>query len=470
MKTVRRAFAALLIAALLLALPFPTAIAAGSGTNLFLELDKTEAEAGEYVTVTVKNRAMKVCSFTGGVSFDPTKVVCTAVTPTNTKLTDTAGKTYDALRTSTTENAAAMNAVGFAFVSTTEREYRAGTLVTVTFRVIGKGTTGFTVYENSDGRDGFASEAAEATVFFCGGASSYLPGDRNIAPDAVASADSYGSREEGPSYPSNMLDGDQNTRWQTEKAGTTEDPAWAALTWENENTLDHTVIYWTSAHPVVNGFKLQISEDGKNWTDTEISVSRKTASNDRATDTVTLLEQPTTQYLRVYCFDNGEDGKYNPAIVEWEVYGTGAVAPAKPLDPTAANVTDRTITLTTVKGYEYRMGDGAWQTSPAFANLEPSTSYVFYQRVAATTAEEAGESSKGVSVKTEKDKGMLGDVDLDGEVGANDLTALARHVGNIEALTEPRALSNANVDKQDGVGANDLTTLARFVAGIITEF
>ena len=469
MRTVRRLLAAFLAAALLCTLPFPTAFAVGNDTNLILELNKTEAEVGDTVTVTVKNRAMKVCSFTGGVSFDPEKVTCIGINPADARLTDTSGESVKATRTSTTETAAVMNAVGFGFASAYEDSYRAGTLLTVTFKVIGTGTTGLTLYEDSDGTDGFRSEAAETTVLYVKGEASYLPDGTNIAPLASADADSYGSRDEGPSYPSNMTDGDKNTRWQSQNEGSTSKPAWASLTWENEKLLNSAVIYWTSAHPVENGFKMQISEDGRTWTDTPITVKRANASNDRVTDTVTFTETPNTKYLRVYCFDNGQNGKYNPAITEFEVYGVAGTAPAKPLLPTASVITDHSITLTKVNGYEYSRDSKTWQKDPYFGSLLPQTDYIFYQRAAATASEEAGPASAGVTFTTGEGKGgLLGDTDLDGTVGAADLTKLARHVGGITALSDPTALLNADTDGDGSVGSTDLTRLARFVGGIIS--
>ena len=63
----------------------------------------------------------------------------------------------------------------------------------------------------------------------------------------------------------------------------------------------------------------------------------------------------------------------------------------------------------------------------------------------------------------------LGDLDLDGDVDAYDLTALARHVGGIEPVTG-QALLNADVDGDNDVDAYDLTKHARYVGGIITEW
>jgi len=60
-----------------------------------------------------------------------------------------------------------------------------------------------------------------------------------------------------------------------------------------------------------------------------------------------------------------------------------------------------------------------------------------------------------------------GDMNLDGEVNADDLTALARHVAKIEALTDSYALQSADVDNNGSLSADDLTKLARYVAKII---
>lgn len=63
----------------------------------------------------------------------------------------------------------------------------------------------------------------------------------------------------------------------------------------------------------------------------------------------------------------------------------------------------------------------------------------------------------------------MGDLDLDGDVDAYDLTMLARHVGGIEYITG-QALLNADVDGDGLVDAYDLTMHARYVGGIITDW
>jgi len=65
---------------------------------------------------------------------------------------------------------------------------------------------------------------------------------------------------------------------------------------------------------------------------------------------------------------------------------------------------------------------------------------------------------------------VLGDLDADGDVDAEDLTILARHVAGIAPLTDKTALANGDVDGNGTVDAEDLTIHARFVAGIILTF
>ena len=61
---------------------------------------------------------------------------------------------------------------------------------------------------------------------------------------------------------------------------------------------------------------------------------------------------------------------------------------------------------------------------------------------------------------------LRGDIDLDGDVDAADMTLLARHVAKISTLSG-QALENADVDLDGDVDAEDMTLLARYVAKII---
>lgn len=65
---------------------------------------------------------------------------------------------------------------------------------------------------------------------------------------------------------------------------------------------------------------------------------------------------------------------------------------------------------------------------------------------------------------------LIGDVNGDGAITADDLTALARHVAKISVITDTAALARCDVTKDGSVTADDLTMLARYVAKIISSF
>ncbi len=79
---------------------------------------------------------------------------------------------------------------------------------------------------------------------------------------------------------------------------------------------------------------------------------------------------------------------------------TNKPTPQRPSAPTILTVTDTTVTLKKIDGYEYKMNNGAWQTSGVFEGLSPNTEYTFYQRVAEIDTTYASESSVGVTAKT----------------------------------------------------------------------
>lgn len=66
--------------------------------------------------------------------------------------------------------------------------------------------------------------------------------------------------------------------------------------------------------------------------------------------------------------------------------------------------------------------------------------------------------------------GLKGDVNLDGEVTAADVTLLAQHAAGIEFITDAVALANGEVNGDGEITASDVTKLACYAAGIITDW
>ena len=110
-----------------------------------------------------------------------------------------------------------------------------------------------------------------------------------------------------------------------------------------------------------------------------------------------------------------------------------------------------------------------------YVYLTARSGYVFSEEAEAmlngspAEAEMTGDQLGVTYVFTASGGGTSGDVNLDGSVDAADLTALARHVSNIDRLTDPEAIANADVTGEGDISAADLTRLARYVAKIINE-
>ncbi len=61
---------------------------------------------------------------------------------------------------------------------------------------------------------------------------------------------------------------------------------------------------------------------------------------------------------------------------------------------------------------------------------------------------------------------LIGDVTLNKVVDIKDLTRLARHIAQIEPLTDPKARKNGDTNQDNSLDIKDLTRLARAVAEI----
>lgn len=75
------------------------------------------------------------------------------------------------------------------------------------------------------------------------------------------------------------------------------------------------------------------------------------------------------------------------------------VAPDKPV---VENITNNTVTLKNISGYEYSLDGVVWQTSNIFSGLLPNTEYYFCQRVAETETDYASATSGYITVVTLK--------------------------------------------------------------------
>lgn len=167
MKTMKKLLPILLCVLLVAGFAF-TAYAADGATNVVLNVDVTEAQPGDIITVTLSNTEMNVTSFTAGFKFDTEKLECISIVgpdaewPEEFYLTRRRGMMF-ATAVSTVDQANANGQVGFAYAGTSEYTYFEGLLFTVQFKVKdgATGTLSFTSYEDTAGTDGFKSDSIE---------------------------------------------------------------------------------------------------------------------------------------------------------------------------------------------------------------------------------------------------------------------------------------------------------------------
>lgn len=156
------------------------------------------------------------------------------------------------------------------------------------------------------------------------------------------------------------------------------------LTWTNPIDTDFVgvaIVKNTSHYPTA-------------MTDGEVIYSGKETSF-----TDVSVEKAKYIYYRAFSYDydnnyNSEDGQTSMSIVK------GEQAPSAP--PVLEKVDYNSVILKKYADYEYKVGNGSWQDSNQFENLNSNTNYVFYQRKKANEFYNASNSSDGLNVKTLK--------------------------------------------------------------------
>lgn len=93
------------------------------------------------------------------------------------------------------------------------------------------------------------------------------------------------------------------------------------------------------------------------------------------------------------------------------------------------------VTLQSVAGLEYSIDMVNWQLSPVFSDLEPNTTYTFYQRVAESENSCVSEASVGLQVTTKKV--FIVTYDANGGTNAPDLQIKTEEVALILSAEEP---------------------------------
>ncbi len=143
----------------------------------------SEAEVGDTFTVDFNNDSMTLSSFTCGVQFNREYLEVVSVDVVGI-IREWDSSVWNALVSSSAEDALKTGYVGFAFVDSRECGYTEGIFASITFKVLSVGSTELSLYEDSAGEDGVISSDTVAITL-----EEYTPGS-----DIVGSVTSYDER------------------------------------------------------------------------------------------------------------------------------------------------------------------------------------------------------------------------------------------------------------------------------------
>lgn len=138
----------------------------GSGQpqpNLSLTLSKSNVNVGDTFTATLSNKGMTVSSFIAQLEFDKKMLTVTKIEQLGGFAGLAAGATIDPVL-STPDEANDRSLVGVGFVRGSDKTHEAGEFLRVTFQAKAAGNTAISLYEDSDGTNGYRGDISGGTV------------------------------------------------------------------------------------------------------------------------------------------------------------------------------------------------------------------------------------------------------------------------------------------------------------------
>lgn len=131
--------------------------------NLSLALSARKVNVGDTFTATLSNKSMTVSSFIARLEFDKEMLAVTKIEQLGGFAKLAAGATIDPVL-STPDEANDRSLVGVGFVRGSDKTHEAGKFLQVTFQAKAAGNTAISLYEDSDGADGYRGDAKSGTV------------------------------------------------------------------------------------------------------------------------------------------------------------------------------------------------------------------------------------------------------------------------------------------------------------------
>lgn len=131
--------------------------------NLSLALSANKVKVGDTFTATLSNKGMTVSSFIAQLEFDKEMLAVTKIEQLGGFAKLAADATIDPVL-STPDEANDRSLVGVGFVRGSDKTHEAGKFLQVTFQAKAAGNTAISLYEDSDGADGYTGDISGGTV------------------------------------------------------------------------------------------------------------------------------------------------------------------------------------------------------------------------------------------------------------------------------------------------------------------
>ena len=130
--------------------------------NLSLALSTDKVKVGDTFTATLSNEKMSIISFVSQIRFNKDVLEVVSITEGEGYTNLVSGAAVKVRPT--VDEANANGVVGISIAKTVETTYPAKNIVTVTFQAKAAGNTAISLYEDSDGADGYRGDAESGTV------------------------------------------------------------------------------------------------------------------------------------------------------------------------------------------------------------------------------------------------------------------------------------------------------------------
>ncbi len=392
---------------------------AEENANVYFDMDKKEISVGETLTVTLSSKEMTVATIVTGISFDKDKLRCVSIVGSNPEYPNEIGlikndgkKTWvDASIVSSVDDANNSGNVGMAIIAIEDESYMENVLFTVTLVAVAEGEALISLYEDSDGAEGFRSDSIRIDSVRIGAQKlnvSWIGADGSAFTERFVPGSVPTYTGETPVKEKSDCKVYTFAGWSTEpEGGGTKYPIGTALPALASDTVYYAYFTSTESHSY-------------------IYVNNGDGTHDQA------------------CSDCGAVAVDNEAHVYTDgkcICGLKKIVVRKTLDTIGAEVNGRVVTVTHTAackvGY---LKDGAYLVLPAGENGDGSYSF--------TVPDEASELL--ITVK--------GDANLDGRVTAADIARINAFILG-KTMLEGDELFSGDVDLNGAITDTDIEAM-----------